>query len=80
MPRSVSWSTRSARERSGRSPEREIAENLAKYAGVTEPILVPYDRAALDAALAAGRALGDEARTSPARIALAQLARELAIS
>jgi MinD-like ATPase involved in chromosome partitioning or flagellar assembly len=64
----------------GRNPERRIAESLAQHAGVSDPVLVPYDRAALDAALVAGRVLGDEARSSPVRIALSKLAGELATS
>ena len=61
----------------GRNPERRLTEVLERHAGVTAATFVPVDRDALDAAIAAGRALGDVARSSPARAVLACLAAEL---
>lgn len=61
----------------GPDPERQLAAALARYAAVSDPVLVPYDRAGLDAALLAGRALGEVASSSPARLAIAGLAAEL---
>jgi Flp pilus assembly CpaE family ATPase len=60
------------------APEREVAAALARYAGVTELTVVPYDRPAFDAALAAGRTLSEVAPQSPARRAVAALAARLA--
>ena len=62
----------------GWHPERRIREALQRFAGVRSPHLVPDDRSALDAALLSGRTLGEEAPGSPARLALAELARSLA--
>ena len=61
----------------GSSPRRRIVEALGRYAGVENPVLVPDDREACDAALLAGRTLAEHAPSSPARAALADLAAEL---
>ena len=61
----------------GWHPERRIRDALQRFAGVTSPHLVPDDRSALDAALLSGRTLAEEAPGSPARLALAELARSL---
>ena len=58
--------------------ERRVRDALARYAGVEDPVLVPDDRTALDAALLAGRTLTETAPASPARLALARLAASLA--
>jgi MinD-like ATPase involved in chromosome partitioning or flagellar assembly len=57
--------------------EREVRQALARYAGVTDPVLVPADGEALDRALAAGRTVTEAAPGSPARSALAALAGSL---
>lgn len=60
----------------GSGPRRRVRDALGRYAGVTDPVLVPDDVPALDAALLAGRTLAEAAPTSPARqayVALAQL-------
>ena len=62
----------------GDSPDRRVIEALNRFAGVTEPVLVPDDRAACDAAMLAGRSLTECAPQSPARLALGALAAELA--
>lgn len=62
----------------GADPGRRITEALARYAGVEEPLLVPDDRAACDAALLAGRTLTEAAPSSPARLALRALAERTA--
>lgn len=56
----------------------EIRAVLGRYAGVTEPVLVPSDVAGLDAALAAGRTLREASPSSPVRAALTDLAATLA--
>ncbi|MGZ4742204.1 MAG: AAA family ATPase [Oryzihumus sp.] len=62
----------------GWHPERRIRDALQRFAGVRSPHLVQDDRSALDAALLSGRTLTEEAPGSPARLALAELARSLA--
>ena len=62
----------------GPDPQARVREALARFAGVSQPTLVPDDRPALDAALLAGRTLTEAAPSSPARRALAALAAELA--
>jgi MinD-like ATPase involved in chromosome partitioning or flagellar assembly len=55
-----------------------VTDALARFAGVPDPVLVPDDRAACDAAMLTGGALTDCAPQSPARLVLAALAAELA--
>ncbi|MGN6634256.1 MAG: AAA family ATPase [Oryzihumus sp.] len=62
----------------GWQPERRIRDALQRFAGVRSPHLVPDDRSALDAVLLSGRTLAEEVPGSPARLALAELARTLA--
>ena len=61
----------------GRDPRRQVAEALERYAGVIDPVLVPDDPAAFDAALLQARPVGEVAAASPARQALAHLAADL---
>jgi MinD-like ATPase involved in chromosome partitioning or flagellar assembly len=61
----------------GPSPERRIAQALARYAGVEKVVMVPDDRPACDAAMLAGRTLTEVAPRSPARVAIADLAADL---
>lgn len=58
----------------GGDPERRVKDALQRFAGVADPWFVPDDRAALDAAMLAGRALGEVAAGSAARRAIAGLA------
>jgi Flp pilus assembly CpaE family ATPase len=62
----------------GGNAESRIRDSLARYAGVGDLVVVPDDRPALDAAMLAGRTLSESAPASPARQALAGLARQLA--
>lgn len=62
----------------GARPEQQLAESLRRYAGVTDAVFVPDDRAALDAALVAGRTLREVAPGSPVRTPVRALAAELA--
>lgn len=64
----------------GARPGEAVAAALARYAGVQDVLLVPEDRAAVDAAMLEGRALREVAPGSPARRALAALAVEVATS
>ena len=58
----------------GQGPGRRVREALERYAGVEDPVLVPDDGPALDAALLSGRTLTESAPGSPARIAHLELA------
>ena len=62
----------------GDAPQVRVTDALTRFAAVPDPVLVPDDRAACDAAMLAGRTLTDSAPQSPARLALAALAAELA--
>jgi len=61
----------------GAGPETRVRDAVRRFAGVADPVLVPDDRPALDAALLAGRTLAETAPRSPARTALAGLAASL---
>lgn len=56
---------------------REIAGALDRFAGITDPVFLPHDAKATDAALAAGRTLAEVASGSPLRAALRDLAGSL---
>ncbi|MBO9555536.1 hypothetical protein [Cellulomonas sp.] len=58
----------------GPRPAEAVARALARYAGVTDAILVPEDRPALDTALLEARTLREVVPGSPARRALAAVA------
>ena len=58
-------------------PVAEIAAALHRYVGVSRTYPVPYDRQALDTAVAGGRSLAEAAPGSAARKAIAALADEL---
>lgn len=55
----------------------QIRETLARYLGVEPVAFVPHDRAAVDAATNAARALAEACPSSPASRAIADLARSL---
>jgi MinD-like ATPase involved in chromosome partitioning or flagellar assembly len=61
----------------GPRADERIRAALERYAGVRDAILIPDDRASLDAAMLTGRSLTEQAPTSPARAPLAQLAAQL---
>lgn len=58
-------------------PASEVERALQRFAGVTAPVLLPEDRSAVDAALAAGQTLSEAAPSSPYRHAVRDLARRL---
>jgi Flp pilus assembly CpaE family ATPase len=60
------------------NPREEIAGALARFAAVDAQFFLPADRRATDAALAAGRTLGEVAPASPLRTALRGLAASVA--
>jgi MinD-like ATPase involved in chromosome partitioning or flagellar assembly len=57
----------------GLNPAGQVAQTLARFGGITAPVLIPHDQAALDAAILSGKTLLDVAAKSPARIAIGQL-------
>ncbi len=62
----------------GPDPGGQLTAALQRYGGIGDVVLVPDDRDALDAALAAGRVLAEAAPRSAARAAVVRLAGDLA--
>ncbi|WP_152192692.1 nucleotide-binding protein [Georgenia satyanarayanai] len=62
----------------GANPEQAVVESLARFAGVSAPVLVPDDRPALDRAVLRGATLAEVAPGSRARVALQELADRVA--
>ena len=58
----------------GIAPATQVSQTLARFGGIERAVMVPYDRPAFDAALLAGRAVGDVSPRSAARIAVRDLA------
>jgi MinD-like ATPase involved in chromosome partitioning or flagellar assembly len=58
----------------GLAPATQVSQTLARFGGIEHAVMVPYDRPAFDAALLAGRAVGDVSPRSAARIAVRDLA------
>jgi MinD-like ATPase involved in chromosome partitioning or flagellar assembly len=58
-------------------PAHEVAAVLARFAGVSDPVLLPEDRPAVDAALAGGRLLAEAAPASAYRAAVIAMAAQL---
>jgi MinD-like ATPase involved in chromosome partitioning or flagellar assembly len=58
----------------GPDPQRRVRDALERFAGISDPVLVPEDREALDAALLEGRTLAEQRPGSAARGALRELA------
>ncbi|MHB1234119.1 MAG: AAA family ATPase [Microbacteriaceae bacterium] len=57
----------------GSNSTGQVVQTLARFGGITSPVLLPHDQAAFDAAILAGKTLPDVAAKSAARIAIAQL-------
>ncbi len=60
----------------GLNPSAQISQTLARFGGITDPVLVPWDPAAFDAALLGGKPLLDAAPRSAARLAIRKLVRD----
>ncbi len=58
-------------------PQDDLTTALTRYAGVTPVAFIPEDRKALDVALSTGRTLTEAAPGSPARQAVATMAKQL---
>ncbi|MDM4762695.1 regulator [Galbitalea sp. SE-J8] len=63
----------------GAAPGAQVTQTLGRFGGIEPAALVPYDRAAFDAALLAARTVAEVAPRSPARAELQRLARGLAL-
>jgi len=61
----------------GINPGGQVRQTLARFGGIDDPVLVPWDPAAFDAALLGARPLADAAPRSPARVAVRELAARL---
>jgi MinD-like ATPase involved in chromosome partitioning or flagellar assembly len=57
----------------GSNPSAQVAQTLSRFGGIEAAALVPYDSAAMDAAVLSGRTLADAAPRSPARQAIREL-------
>lgn len=64
----------------GLNPAAQIRQTLARFGGIDDPVLIPWDLAAFDAALLSGRTLLDVAPRSPARAAIRELAAQLRVT
>jgi len=57
----------------GLNPAAQVRQTLARFGGIDDPVLVPWDPAGFDAALLSGRALLEAAPRSAARAAIREL-------
>lgn len=57
----------------GSSPSTQIQQTLRRFGGIVAPELIPYDQAALDAAILAGKTLRDAAPKSGPRLAVSKI-------
>ena len=57
----------------GLNPQGQVRQTLSRFGGMDDPVLVPWDQAAFDAALLSGRTLAEVAPRSPARQAIQAL-------
>jgi Mrp family chromosome partitioning ATPase len=54
----------------GLNPGGQVVETLARFGGIESPVVLPYDRSAIDAAILSARTLVDAAPRSAIRVAL----------
>jgi MinD-like ATPase involved in chromosome partitioning or flagellar assembly len=57
----------------GLNPVGQVAQTLSRFGGIESAAMIPFDAAALDAAILSGRTLADAAPKSPARTAIRDL-------
>lgn len=57
----------------GPSPAAQVSSSLERFGGIVDPVMVPYDQVALDAAILSGKTLYDTAAKSAARVAIGEL-------
>jgi MinD-like ATPase involved in chromosome partitioning or flagellar assembly len=58
----------------GLNPSGQVRATLQRFGGIGEPVLIPHDEKATDAALLAGKALRDVSSKSPALVAVRRFA------
>jgi MinD-like ATPase involved in chromosome partitioning or flagellar assembly len=58
----------------GLNPVGQVAQTLSRFGGIESAAMIPFDHAALDAALLSGKTLADAAPKSPARVSIRDLA------
>ncbi|WP_227000789.1 AAA family ATPase [Protaetiibacter intestinalis] len=61
----------------GLNPGGQLRQTLARFGGIEDAVLVPWDPAAFDAAVLSGRAIADAAPRSAARAGIRELATRL---
>ncbi len=64
----------------GLNAAAQVRQTLARFGGIEDPILVPWDPAAFDAALLSGRPLQDAAPRSAARAPIREVAAQLGVT
>ncbi|MBI5161648.1 MAG: regulator [Micrococcales bacterium] len=57
----------------GANPSAQVRQTLLRFGGLDDPVLIPWDGAALDAAVLAGSTLAEVAPRSPTRLAVRDL-------
>jgi MinD-like ATPase involved in chromosome partitioning or flagellar assembly len=57
----------------GLNPLGQVTQTLSRFGGIRSAAMIPFDAAALDAAILSGRTLADSAPRSPARVAIRDL-------
>jgi MinD-like ATPase involved in chromosome partitioning or flagellar assembly len=57
----------------GLNPVGQVAQTLSRFGGIDSAAMIPFDQAALDAAILAGKSLADAAPKSPVRAAIRDL-------
>jgi Flp pilus assembly CpaE family ATPase len=50
-----------------------VTQTLSRFGGIESAAMIPFDAAALDAAILSGRTLADAAPRSPVRVAIRDL-------
>ena len=57
----------------GLGPSAQVTQTLSRFGGIDDPVLVPWDQQAMDAAVLSARTLAEVAPKSPARLAVRRL-------
>jgi hypothetical protein len=57
----------------GLNPTGQVAQTLSRFGGIDAAAMIPFDQAALDAAILGGKTLADAAPKSPVRAAIREL-------
>ena len=57
----------------GVNPAAQVTQTLARFGGITSPVIVPFDQNGIDSAVLSGETLATAAPRSPARLAIQRL-------